>query len=189
MMLGKSKDLRRREVWWCSECPLDTILSCRNGLPTRRGLIRSCSPEPSGAGRTERVVAPLDVCWTQGEPHSRQLVPFRGVRFRPEPRHPPSNLSCRHHRHASPRWCHDRGGAVAFPGRRVGPSECSQVGASGFLGVLGRLLVAGPCPGTRGVHTASPGVGRTAIQSTVCSGSPTRCRSADGMEVPEWPNF
>ena len=29
---------------------------------------------PSGAGRTERVVAPLDVCCTQGEPHSPQLA-------------------------------------------------------------------------------------------------------------------
>ena len=27
----------------------------------------------------------IDVCWTWGEPHSLQLAPFRGVRFRPEP--------------------------------------------------------------------------------------------------------
>ena len=36
-----------------------------------------------------------------------------------------------------------RGGAVALPGRRVGPWECSHSGASGLRGVLGRLLVTG----------------------------------------------
>ena len=62
--------------------------------------------------------------------------------------------------------------------RRARPSECGQVGASGLLGVLGRLLVPDACPRTTGLHTASPGVGRAAVTSTVRSGSPKRCRYA-----------
>ena len=38
----------------------------------------SHSQNPSGEGRTVRVAAPLDVCWTQGGLHSPQLAPFRG---------------------------------------------------------------------------------------------------------------
>ena len=48
----------------------------------------------------------------------------------------------------------NKGGAVALLGRRVGPSECAQVGASSLLGVLGRLFVAGPGPCThRSAHS------------------------------------
>ena len=36
----------------------------------------------------------------------------------------------------------------------------------------------GACPRTTGLHSASPRVGRAAVTSTVCSGSPRRCRHA-----------
>ena len=46
---------------------------------------------------------PLDMCWTQGEPHPPQLAPFRSVRIRPEPRQPLAGLPDGHHGHASAR--------------------------------------------------------------------------------------
>ena len=47
-------------------------MACR-----QRGVTSAVSrPNPSCTGRTVRLVAPLDVCGTQGEPLSPQFAPF-----------------------------------------------------------------------------------------------------------------
>ena len=118
MMLEKAKDLMKRDVWCCSECPLHTKFSCSSGLPTRSCHLQLLSRIPAVQDAQCAWLLLLMCAGPRRTIHSLQLV-CHLQRCSISARTMTTSLFCRHHHHASPRWGHDRGGASCLSSRSV----------------------------------------------------------------------